>query len=366
MEHRSFNPVVLAGGILAAALVGFVAARQLGGPEVAAVSTPVAAEAPVEAGMADDVPATAADVTESTEATIDPVVDEPKANGQVAAVAERARPERASASTAPRRSPPAPATASRPARATTSAPAARPASRSASSPAHASSSASAPAASPAVDRQVEVARAEPTWSRPFPSPEATASLPSSTPPVIDAPPPPPATRPVTLPADAVVGLQIEQTISTATAVIEDEVTARVTRDVFADGVVVIPAGTRVNGSVTFVDEGGKVRERARLGVRFHTLVLADGTEVRLPTETIYRDGESPGGRSAAKIGGGATAGAVIGAILGGGKGAAIGAAIGAGGGTAATMAGGRRPATLPAGQTVTVRVSNPVTIDVLR
>lgn len=192
------------------------------------------------------------------------------------------------------------------------------------------------------------------------------SLPNRAPPRIDAPPPPPQTRTVTLAADSVVGLQLEQTISSASAKVEDAVQARVTRDVFADGVMVIPAGTRVTGSVTLVDEGGKVRERARLGVRFHTLVLADGTELRLPTETIYRDGESPSGRSAAKIGGGATAGALIGAILGGGKGAAIGAAVGAGSGTAATMAGGRRPATLPSGQLLTVRLSDAVPIEVPR
>ena len=212
----------------------------------------------------------------------------------------------------------------------------------------------------------EVARQEPTWSRPFPDPASTASLPSRTAPRIDAPPPPPQTRTVTLASDSVVGLQLEQTISSDSAKVEDTVQARVTRDVFADGVMVIPAGTRVTGSVTLVDEGGKVRERARLGVRFHTLVLADGTELRLPTETIYRDGESPSGRSAAKIGGGATAGAVIGAILGGGKGAAIGAAIGAGSGTAATLGGGRRPATLPSGQLLTVRLSDAVPIDVPR
>ncbi len=171
-------------------------------------------------------------------------------------------------------------------------------------------------------------------------------------------------RTVTLPSDSVIGLQLETMVSSATAKVEDEVNARVTRDVFVDGVMIIPAGTRVNGSVTLVDEGGKVRERARLGVRFHTLVLADGTEMRLGTETIYRDGESPAGKSTARIGGAAAAGAVIGAILGGGKGAAVGAAVGAGSGTAATMAGGRSPAVLPAGQTVTARLSTPMSIEV--
>jgi len=171
---------------------------------------------------------------------------------------------------------------------------------------------------------------------------------------------------VTIPADAVIGVQLESTVSSQTAKVEDPVRARVTRDVYANGEVVVPAGSRLQGSVVLVEEGGKIRDRARLGVRFHTLVLADGTEVRLPTETIYRDGESPAGRSAAKIGGATVGGAILGAILGGGRGAVIGAATGAGSGTAAAMAGERRPAELRSGQPVTVRVSTPVTTQVER
>jgi hypothetical protein len=167
-----------------------------------------------------------------------------------------------------------------------------------------------------------------------------------------------------VPADAVLGLQLEGNVSSETAKVEDRVDARVTRDVRVDGQVAIPAGSKVQGSVTTVDRGGKVRERARLGVRFHTLVLADGTHVPLQTEALFREGESPTGESTAKIGGAAVGGAIIGAILGGAKGAAIGGAAGAGGGTAAVMAGGRNPAELKAGQNVTVRLRAPVSVTV--
>jgi hypothetical protein len=165
---------------------------------------------------------------------------------------------------------------------------------------------------------------------------------------------------VTIPADAVIGVQLETSVSTVNARQEDPVRARVTRDVLSGGDVVIPAGSLLLCSVTLVEEGGRVRDRSRLGVRFHTLVLADGSEVKLPTETIYRDGESPAGRSAAKIGGAAVGGAILGAIMGGGKGAVIGAATGAGSGTGWAMAGDRRPAELKAGQPLTVRVSDSV------
>lgn len=357
MENRSFSPLVLAGGVLAAALVGFVAARSLGdeAPPVP-VTAATTESADVHGQPADVVPDSM--TAEGTEATIESL-DEPDTPpaAPVAPAVQPAVPTRvpapAPARQVARRTPPVAAPAARTTAPTPSRPV-PPANR------------EEPVVGREQERSVEVARNEPTWSRPFPAPGAANSLPNRTAPAIEAPPPPPQIRTVSLPADSVVGLRLDTAVSTDTAQVEDTVHARVTRDVLAGGDVVIPAGTRVTGSVTFVDQGGKVRERARLGVRFHTLVLADGTEVRLPTETIYRDGESPTGRSAARIGGTAAAGAVIGAILGGGKGAAIGAAVGAGGGTAATMAGGRKPATLPAGQTLTVRLSDQVDVDVPR
>ena len=56
-----------------------------------------------------------------------------------------------------------------------------------------------------------------------------------------------------------------------------KVEARVLRDVRVGNAVAIPAGSRALGSVMLVERGGKFKERARLGIRFHTLVLADGT-----------------------------------------------------------------------------------------
>ena len=169
---------------------------------------------------------------------------------------------------------------------------------------------------------------------------------------------------VVLPASSVVGLQVDTPLSSERARIEDRVDARVTRDVTSSGRVAIPAGSRVIGSVTLVERGGKMKERARLGVRFHTLVLADGREVPLRTEAIFREGDSPANESARKIGGAAIGGAILGAIMGGGKGAVVGGAAGAAGGSAAVMAGDRNAATLPAGTVVTVRLSAPATIEV--
>lgn len=171
---------------------------------------------------------------------------------------------------------------------------------------------------------------------------------------------------VVLPASSVLGLRVETPLSSERTRPEDRVDARVTREVTAGGLVAIPAGSRVIGSVTMVERGGKMKERARLGVRFHTLVLADGREVPLETEAIIREGDSPSNESARKIGGAAIGGAILGAILGGGKGAVMGGTAGAAGGSAAVMAGDRNAATLPAGTVVSVRLAAPATIEIER
>jgi type IV secretory pathway VirB10-like protein len=180
-----------------------------------------------------------------------------------------------------------------------------------------------------------------------------------------APEPPPHTfEELVVSSQTVIGLQTETKLSSETARVEDRVDARVTRDVKVGDRVAIPSGAHAIGSVMQVERGGKFKERASIGVRFHTLVLADGTRLPISTETIYRYGEAPGNSSAAKVGGAAVGGAILGAILGGAKGAAIGAAAGAGGGTAAVMASDRNAATLPAGTPMTVRVLQPVTVTV--
>jgi hypothetical protein len=171
-------------------------------------------------------------------------------------------------------------------------------------------------------------------------------------------------RELVVPTDSVVGLRIETAISSEKAIIEDRVDAHVIRDVRVGPESAIPAGTRILGVVTAVERGGKFKERALLGIRFHTLVMNDGTSLPITTETIYRYGEAQTNKTAAKIGGGAVAGAILGAIVGGSKGAAVGATTGAGAGTAAVMAGDRSEAQFPAGSEVTARFLAPISLTV--
>jgi hypothetical protein len=233
---------------------------------------------------------------------------------------------------------------------------------------------SRPASQQSRQPESQVASSAPAPSAPASSsgsmwetrPSVQPSAPEYKDPEPPPPPPPPAPEFVdlTVPSDAVLGLQIERTVSSELARVEDKVDARVTRDVRVSDRIAIPAGSTVRGSVTEVDRGGRMKGKARLAIRFHTIVLADGTELAMKTDAVVREGASPAGESAAKVGGAAIGGAILGAILGGGKGAAIGAATGAAGGTAAAMSNDRNPATLAAGTTVTVRMQAPVTVTV--
>ncbi len=207
---------------------------------------------------------------------------------------------------------------------------------------------------------------------PVTAPEAPEAVPTISP---DARPveiplrPEPADRrfqELVVSADSVIGLQTEGALSSERARVEDQVEARVVRDVRVNGDVAIPAGTRALGTVVVVERGGRLRDRARLGIRFQSLLFADGSRTPITTETIFRLGDPPSNGSAAKIGGGAVAGAILGAIIGGGKGAAIGATAGAGGGAAAVMSSERAAALFPPGSEVTARILSPITVTVER
>jgi hypothetical protein len=315
MENRGLLGFVLAVGIVAGATGAFFLTR---------VGTPAqGAEPAVEVSEPLTRPVTA------TEETVDPAVPARPV------VAQPAIERRAAASPAPRRQAPS-----------------RPAGQAAPPVVNEPAKAEAPAP--------QIAAPAPVAPSPVPEPLSSRDLDSL------AKLEEPKFEDLVLPAQSVIGIQVERTVSSETAQVEDEVTARVTRDVRVGDRVVIPAGSRASGLVTVVERGGRLKDRARLGLRFTSLTLADGTRVPIVTEAIYREGDSPRNESAAKIGGGAIGGAIIGGILGGAKGAAIGGSVGAGAGSAAVYAGGRNAATLPAGSPITVRLEDPATVTVER
>jgi hypothetical protein len=143
-------------------------------------------------------------------------------------------------------------------------------------------------------------------------PGVTQALPGAA--LVPAPRPAPApsrtdSQTVVLPKDTVIGIRLDQALSGETAHVDDKITARVARDVVVDGVTAIPAGTRLEGTITEVDRSARGK-RGRVGLRFTTLVRADEARLAIPTEAIFREGD-PIGQSAPALNVGSGFGAVL-------------------------------------------------------
>ncbi len=368
MGSKSLLLAAIGAGVIgAAAAGGYVAMRMNAAEQAAAVTTepPPAVETAARTGTrpASDAPAVA-----------DPDVPASPAAPKATPADPQARDNRTSSrleAPSGTSDPAPPAVSSRTVSPSTQAPAVERDSRPANPPAGRSvgstrtrptESAPAPNEGPTV--VAAPAQLPPPPPAPVEPPDADPLPPVGTP-VIDVaaePPPAPRFQEVTLAEDSVIGIRLDTDVSTSQSRVEDRVRARVSRDVTVDGRIAVPAGSRLEGTVMLVDEGGKFRTPARIGIRFETLILADGTRVPIHTDPIFRQAESPTGEATSKLGASAVVGAILGAVIGGKRGAAIGGIAGAAGGTAAVMATSHNEAGIPAGTALTLRLTRPVTV----
>jgi hypothetical protein len=170
-------------------------------------------------------------------------------------------------------------------------------------------------------------------------------------------------REVTLPAGTVLPVELQTTVASATSNVEDPVRARLRRAVTIDGVEALPAGSALAGVVTEAARSGRVKGRARVAFRFHSVDVRD-ERLDIRTGAIARTAPATKKQDAAKIGIGAGAGAVVGGIVGGGDGAAKGAAIGGAGGTGVVLATRGKEVTVPSGASLSVKLLAPLTVRV--
>jgi hypothetical protein len=201
-----------------------------------------------------------------------------------------------------------------------------------SAPAGGSGQQSAPA--PAVSQPAPAPRVSHTSSTPhFPkTPSSSGS--SATGSSAYVPAPAPAPRVVTLNQGSSIPIRLTADIDSGTAKVGQVVTGEVTQDVSADGVIVVPAGSRVNGSVTLVQPAKHFGGQAAVTVQFASIDLPGGRTV--PVEgTVSAAAKKQTGKDAATIAGSAVGGAILGKIIGhDGKDARTGALAGAAIGTA--------------------------------
>jgi hypothetical protein len=206
--------------------------------------------------------------------------------------------------------------------------------------------------------------AAPAYSRPATRTERQEISKRGTlsPPPSNAPAPaPPAVRNVTLPSGTEIPIRITQTLDSQTTEAGASFSGVVTREVVADGLVAIPAGAAVSGTVTDARDATHFKGSSMLTIEL-TSLRRHGNTIPIATEPYTVDGKGRGMNSVEKIGGGAAVGALLGGIFGGGKGAAIGAAAGGGGGAAVQGFTHGQQVQIPSETVIRFRLSNSVTV----
>ena len=174
-----------------------------------------------------------------------------------------------------------------------------------------------------------------------------------------APPPPPP--PLVIPAGASVVIRMGNTIDTKTANAGDSFTGTLAQPIAVDGVVAIPSGAGVAGTVVDSKSPGRFKGAGDLAITL-TSINVRGVPTTVETNTYVQTIKGKGKRTAVMAGGGTGAGALIGGLAGGGKGALIGGLIGAGAGTAGAAFTGNKDLQVPAESVVTFKLSNSITV----
>ena len=172
-------------------------------------------------------------------------------------------------------------------------------------------------------------------------------------------------REVTIPAGAVLPLELRSTVASDSSNVEDRVRAVLRRPVKVNGVEALPAGTAVLGHVTSAERSARVKGRASIAFRFTEIDLpGEGGRQSIRTNVVSRQAAATKKQDATKIGAGAAGGAIVGGILGGGDGAAKGAAIGGAAGTGVVLSTRGKEVRLGPGADIPVPLASPLTVRV--
>jgi type IV secretion system protein VirB10 len=183
-----------------------------------------------------------------------------------------------------------------------------------------------------------------------------------------------------IPQGAHVPVRLVNSITTRTAREGDYVYMRTAAPIAADGQIVVPADTYVQGVVSHVRRSGRISGRAELGIRIETLTLSSGKVARLSPRLSSVDSEGSdqkvvtsenqiqqGGNretDAARIATSAGAGAAIGGLADRSwKGAGIGAGAGSAVGLASVLLTRGREVELRQGSTIDVVFDRPVSVE---
>jgi hypothetical protein len=157
-----------------------------------------------------------------------------------------------------------------------------------------------------------------------------------------------------VPVGTELDVRLQQSLSSATAQVEDRFEATTLVDLKQGDRVILPAGSVMRGVVSSVTKTTRTERKGVLTLAFDQ-VRVNGRDYPIRA-TVTQAIESEGIKGeTTKIGAGAGVGAIIGGILGGAKGALAGILIGGGGTIAATEG---KDVELAAGTVLRVRLDS--------
>src|SRR5579871_4079082 len=194
-----------------------------------------------------------------------------------------------------------------------------------------------------------------------------------------SPPSTPNATQLSIPAGTRVPISLKHAISSKGSREGDSVYAETTFPVVSpEGRVLIPAGTFVQGRISHIQRGGRIKGRAEVLMHFTTLIYPSGYTVLLPgavenapgvDKTSVKDEEgtirsdSQKGEKIGTVASSAGTGAVVGGLSNGGKGALVGAGVGGAIGTAIAMLTRGNDVKLDAGTTLEIVIQRDVPVD---
>jgi hypothetical protein len=185
---------------------------------------------------------------------------------------------------------------------------------------------------------------------------------------------------ITVPAETQIPVALENAINSKTAFPGQSIYCQTIFPITVDNRIVIPVGSYVKGEVTQVVKPGRIRGKAKLGIRFDSLTLPNAvTEPLRATLSSFGgsgqegfnrkeakiEGQSTKGQDAGRVAQTTITGAEIGSIAGisGGhtlRGLGIGTAAGAAAGAIWVLAGRGKQIYLPPGTSLELQLAAPL------
>jgi type IV secretion system protein VirB10 len=190
---------------------------------------------------------------------------------------------------------------------------------------------------------------------------------------------------VTIPAGSKIPLSLKQAISTKNAREGDAVYAETAFPFVIDSRVIVPAGSYIQGRISHVERGGRLKGRAEILMHFTSMIYPSGYTVMLPGSvqntpgaennsvkdsegTIQQDKDTGKKIEEAAKGGvyGGSGGALAGGLSGGLNGARIGAAAGAAAGIGWALLKRGSDVRLDVGTSIEMEIQRAITVDASR